>query len=342
MHTGAAVVGGALEVGFRPAPETGVGARVGWPRIGVALLAAMVLGLQALFAVEVGVAMYRHGVMTRQPTATALNVDAILFPVTRLIVPVAAGSESALWQTTARELLESDAMWRRMHLMQWNVVPDTLRTRGLDNMLFRYRAVLFSPPLWDTMTESDWDRIPQPIRTAAYRHMIDYWTGFYQLGVPYGLSPRVVADTLAAIVMSESWFDHRAYFVNPHGNQDLGLAQASDYARARLRELHAAGVVDAALVDADYFNPWRGTRFAAIWFGLLLDEARGDLDLAVRAYHRGIAAANDRLGVAYSEIVRQRLTRYIRNQGAPLCWDYVWRRARDMARESWPWLSTVH
>jgi hypothetical protein len=301
----------------------------------VVLLGSLVLAAAGTVA---GSAWLAERLDTTLPGVRPIDVYHLFIDDTPVTVTVAAGGEHVEWKTTADELRRDAALWRRMHLADWNTVAESLRQEALEHMIFRYRGVLMNPRQWDIMGPAEWDLVPQPMRTIAYRQMVAYWTGYYDVGEQFGLAPRLVADTLSAIVMSESWFDHRALGVNRNGSRDIGLAQASDFARVRLRQLHRHGAVEVGLDEADYWNPWSATRFVAIWMSLLLEEAGGDLDRAVRAYHRGIAAAGDSLGTAYFETVQRRLQRYIRNQTAPAAWDYVWRRGRELEREAWPWM----
>jgi hypothetical protein len=342
MATGVQLIGDSAPL-WRPTSWLVDWAKSGWrPRRAasarwLARLAAVAVALSSLSALVY--TRVRADTLASRQSVPAIDLEHVLFRTVPMTVLVAADWHYASWRTTDREVLTSPALWRRMHIAEWQTVPGLLREQGIDNMFARYQRVLMAPEVWDVMSPADWDMVPQPMRVVAYRQMLAYWSGFYDLGGDYDLPPRLVADTLAAIVMSESWFVHRVVVVNAHGNRDVGLAQASDFARDRLRELHAAGLVDTSLDDSDYLNPWMATRFVALWMSLLLDEADGDLDLAIRAYNRGIGRAGDRLGTVYLDTVNQRLNRYIRNRDAPPAWDYVWRKAAQLERQAWPWVA---
>jgi hypothetical protein len=106
-----------------------------------------------------------------------LDVSRLFVDSTPVTITFPAGSERVTWNTTAGEIRRSVTLWRRMHLADWNRVPADLREEALNNMIARYRHLLFTPAEWDCLTAHDWDWIPQPIRTISYRQMVAYWAG---------------------------------------------------------------------------------------------------------------------------------------------------------------------
>jgi hypothetical protein len=214
----------------------------------------------------------------------------------------------------------------------WDFVVDPLRTLCLERMWHRYEHLLGTPSQWDRMDAFAWDAVPQPMRAVAFIEMVRYWSGFYQVGARFGLPRGTVTNTMAAIMMTESLFEHRAIHTNAAGNRDLGLAQASDYTRMTLTRLHQAGRIDFAPAgDAAYDDPWQATRVIALWFDLMLDETRGDLDLAVRAYHRGAPLALAGEGVEYLDVVVGRRRRYFRDPSGSPTWEFLRERGRALA-----------
>lgn len=304
------------------------------------LLALGVLALLAAGGAALAHRELERRLATTPPTVPRVDILELFTDDTPVRITFTAD-----WQkvpiTTTRDALRRDwPLWRHMHFEDWDTVPAPLREEALEAMLARYQYLLTDPEVWDRMDAHAWDPVPQPIRALAYRHMCQYWSGYYDVGGEQGIPRGLMADTLSAIVMAESWFDHRAINTNQWGNRDLGVAQASDGARERFRELYDAGVVDVLLDDEDYFNPWKGTRFTARWVDLLLPEVSGDLDMAIRAYHRGVprALALEEVAERYLETVRQRRRRYIRNQGDSPSWSYLWQRDRALIGEAWPWI----
>jgi hypothetical protein len=273
------------------------------------------------------------------PAVREVRLQDLYFDRRPVPLTVTAAATKVPHVATRDEVRSDPFLWRRMRVDDWDAVPASIRAEAFEAMLQRYADVLTAPSAWDRMSAADWDEIPQPIRVMAFRHMAEYWSGYYQVGSAYGIPRRTMADTLSALLMSESWFEHRAVNENRWGNRDLGLAQASDATRERMVVLFHAGVVDVLFADDDYFDPWKATRFVAVWMDLLLDEVYGDLDLAVGAYHRGSARAGDRRGREYLAMVKQRLRRFVRNEGGPAAWSDLWHRDLAAVSQVRPWLS---
>ena len=286
----------------------------------------------ATCAVAAGLAETRDWAHDRTgPAVSPPDLASALADATPVTVTITTASWARETVTVTADAVRSDrSLWRQMHLGDWDRVATPLRERALDTMLVGYARVL-RRSTWRHMTTADWDIVPQPMRAAAYLRMVHHWTAVRSVGAEFGLSTTQVAQTVAAIVMAESWFEHRAFNENPYGNRDLGLAQCSDYCRRTVAEMAAAGELPFSPTDADYLDPRIGSYIATIWFERELRRTEGDVALAIRAYHRGLDAAMDEKGDAYLAKVERLRDQYVRTQRASPSWAYLTTRIATAA-----------
>jgi len=275
--------------------------------------------------------------LLRPPDAIVLPEPAQdLWPVPRFVLPpvditLVQTDEMDGWTpvplvVTAEEVRTDVWLWRRLFFHNWDRFPSPLRLEGLAALLARFRVPLLGPPIWERMDADDWDLVPQPIRAMAVLGMVDCWQARYRPGHGFGIDEAAVRDRLRAVAMAESWFVHRAVQENDDGTRDLGITQASDYARNRLRVLYVRGRADFGLAEDDYFDPWKATRALVYWFSLMLEETHGDLDAATRAYHVGGDRALAGRGGPYLENIERVERDYVVGPAPSPTW--TWLRER--------------
>lgn len=261
------------------------------------------------------------------PAVASISALSTLADFTPTEIAITADWQKVTVTVPRHEVTSDVTLWRKMHFDDWDTLPNPLREDALSAMWSRFEGLVSNPPRWDQMTALDWDRVPQPIRAMAFISMVQYWSGYYQVGARYGLPRGTVTRTLSAIVMAESWFEHRAIHINRRGDRDIGLGGCSEFCRRTLQRLAKSGAIDGSFEDEAFFDPWPATRAAVLWFDLMLDEADGDLDLAVRSYHRGWPLASRGEGEAYlANVTRLRHT-YIRNEAESPTWAFLFERA---------------
>ena len=298
-----------------------------------ALSHILTMAALAAFAIPLGVegvSRWIHSVHRTMPVPAHVRLDARLWDQTPVVVTTTVSWQKIPVRATVDSVRSDAVLWRRMFFDDFDRLPEPLRTEALNAMWRRYDHLVRAPARWDHMTPRDWDLVPQPVRAMAFIEMVRYWSGHYQTGVPYGLPRGTVTNTMAAILMTESGFVHRASAVNGGGSRDIGLAQANDWTRAALTRLHRAGTIDFAPAgEADYYDPWQATRVLVLWFGVMLDETRGDLDAAIRAYNRGAPLARAGAGEEYLTAVVDRRRRYLRDETGSATWAFLRAKVRE-------------
>jgi hypothetical protein len=264
--------------------------------------------------------------LRRLPVVEAPAADLRLLPVV-----TRDGWDPRRIVVTYEEIRTDRRLWATMFFRDWDRIPSPLREQALSRMLAGFRRLIDRPRSWRGMTPRDWDRVPQPIRGMAFMNMVARWEACLGISERFSLPRGEIVSRLRALTMGESWFEHRAAGENPDGSTDLGLAQATTSTRAVLRRHAAAGITHLRLEDEDYFDPLKSSGVLVYWFGLMLEETGGDLDLATAAYNVGSGRARRGEGREYLDGVRGLEARFMTGRSRSPTWRFLRARSPDAA-----------
>lgn len=266
------------------------------------------------------------------PVVDPIDVFARFYDQTPTTVVTTANWRKVTTTVPRYQFVSDHTIWRRMHFEDWDRLVAEARTLGLARLLERYGRLITARDAWPSMSAHDWDQVPQPIRAMAFVGMIEHWVEFYAVGAAFSLDRREVMQAVKAIAMTESWFDHRATYMNRDGSIDIGLGGASGFARRVIRRWYKQGLCDFTLEDEEYYNPWLAARWLAFWFDLMLQEAAGDLELAIRAHNWGIGRAMEGAGDEYLRMVQRRRDRFFEGPSRSPTWRTLsqFRRTRSL------------
>jgi hypothetical protein len=92
------------------------------------LLRALI-GLSCVLGLTIsgaGFWLHRH-LDSVPPDVPAVDPYAALFDLRPLTVTITAATERVLWPTTVHDVYTDVTLWRRMHLADWNPMPEEVR-----------------------------------------------------------------------------------------------------------------------------------------------------------------------------------------------------------------------
>jgi len=201
------------------------------------------------------------------------------------------------------QLLYNETVWKDMFWKEWDALPLNIMQRAVDKQFADY-SIYLHPSQWKSMNSEEWDDVPGVIKLGAFLKMIEIESIETKL-TDYFLGSELSAkQVMAGIILTESFM-----FRNAVWNDDKGLTQISPYAKNKLKNYPDF----KHLKKIDLFNPYVAIKAGTKWFKNALEDANGNLDIAISAYNTGINSAkrNTKYARKYRSVVYDRILDYV-------------------------------